>query len=81
MARALLEAGIKPDRVLGTSIGTINGAAIAAEPSPAGPRALVETWAQLGSDAVARGQGGGSTRSMRSPTRAGGIGRWATNRR
>ena len=52
MARALLEAGIKPDLVLGTSIGAINGAAIAAEPSPEGARELVDTWARLGSDAV-----------------------------
>jgi NTE family protein len=32
MLRALLEAGIEPDLVLGTSVGAINGAAFAAEP-------------------------------------------------
>ena len=32
MARALLEAGIYPDLVCGTSVGAINGAAIAAIP-------------------------------------------------
>ncbi len=33
MLRALLERGILPDLIVGSSIGAINGAAIAAEPS------------------------------------------------
>ena len=41
MARALLEAGIRPDLVCGTSIGAINGAAIAADPTPEGAKAVV----------------------------------------
>ena len=41
MARALLEAGIRPDLVCGTSVGAINGAAIAADPTPEGARASV----------------------------------------
>jgi NTE family protein len=49
MARALLEAGIVPDLVHGTSIGAINGAAIAADPSPRGARKLIETWDALAS--------------------------------
>ncbi len=56
MARALLEAGIVPDMVCGTSIGAINGAAIAADPTPAGARELLATWQEL----VARSVLGGS---------------------
>jgi NTE family protein len=38
MLRALSEAGIQPDLVVGTSVGAINGALIAADPSgPADP--------------------------------------------
>jgi NTE family protein len=55
MAQALLEAGIKPDMCFGTSIGAINGAAIAADPTPAGAEALVSTWDKLATDAVLGG--------------------------
>ncbi|HVW40059.1 MAG TPA: patatin-like phospholipase family protein [Amycolatopsis sp.] len=55
MARALLEAGIVPDAVYGTSIGAINGAAIAADPTPAGACRLIETWAELSDDALLGG--------------------------
>ena len=41
MASALLDAGIRPDVVCGTSVGAINGAALAADPTPAGARRLV----------------------------------------
>ena len=34
MLRALLEAGRRPDLVVGTSVGALNGAALAADPSP-----------------------------------------------
>jgi NTE family protein len=44
MARALLESDIKPDLVVGTSIGAINGAAIASDPSPAAAHRLVQMW-------------------------------------
>lgn len=50
MARALLEAGISPDLVCGTSIGAINGAAIAADPTAQGAKELVSMW-----DAIAEG--------------------------
>ena len=36
MLRALVEAGIRPDVVVGTSVGSLNGAALARDPSPAG---------------------------------------------
>lgn len=43
MLRALLEYGIVPDVVLGTSIGAINGAAVAADPATAAAR-LADVW-------------------------------------
>jgi len=43
MLRALSEAGIKPDVVVGTSVGAINGAFVAADPAPAAER-LGELW-------------------------------------
>lgn len=52
MALALLEAGIVPRLICGTSIGAINGAALAADPTPAGARSLVSTWDKLADDAV-----------------------------
>jgi NTE family protein len=55
MARALLEAGVVPDLVLGTSIGAINGAALAADPTPAAASRLVEMWAGLAADDVLGG--------------------------
>jgi NTE family protein len=56
MLRALLDAGITPDLVVGTSIGAINGAAIADDPTPDAARRLCVVW-----DDVARaGVFGGS---------------------
>ena len=48
MARALLEAGVQPELVCGTSVGAINGAAIAADPTPDGAQRLLEMWEALG---------------------------------
>ncbi len=47
MLRALLESGIRPGLVVGTSVGAINGAAIAAEPSMAGVENLAGMWTSL----------------------------------
>jgi len=44
MLRALLERGIVPDLVVGTSIGAINGAAVAAEPTLAAAERLGAMW-------------------------------------
>ncbi len=44
MLRALLERGIAPDLVVGTSIGAINGAAVAGEPTVAAAERLAEMW-------------------------------------
>jgi NTE family protein len=50
MLRALAEAGIRPDLVVGTSVGAFNGAFVAADPQRAADL-LAETW---------RGDGAGS---------------------
>ncbi len=47
MMRALIERGIMPDLVVGTSIGAINGASIAADPSPATVDRLEQVWTNL----------------------------------
>jgi len=47
MLRALVEHGVAPDLVLGTSVGAINGAALAAAPSPAGVERLTELWGAI----------------------------------
>ena len=47
MLRALAEGGVVPDLVLGTSVGAINGALVAADPSPAAVGRLAETWAAI----------------------------------
>jgi NTE family protein len=44
MLRALLEEGVRPDLVVGTSVGAINGAAVAADPTPGAVARLTEVW-------------------------------------
>ncbi len=44
MLQALLEHGITPDLVVGTSIGAINGALLAADPTPAVIETLLAAW-------------------------------------
>jgi NTE family protein len=55
MARALLDAGVRPDLVCGTSIGAINGAALAADPTPEGARRLLGFWDVLADEGVLDG--------------------------
>ncbi len=55
MLRALLESGICPDLVVGTSIGAINGAAIAAQPDAAGVTRLTELWREVEASGVFSG--------------------------
>lgn len=52
MARALLEAGVCPDLVCGTSIGAINGAAIAMDPTLDGAARLLTIWDALCGDGI-----------------------------
>ena len=56
MLRALLERRIAPDLVLGTSIGAINGAAVAADPTPGAIARLAGVWTRIeSSDAFGGG--------------------------
>ncbi|MEV6549844.1 patatin-like phospholipase family protein [Streptomyces sp. NPDC051597] len=55
MLRALIENGIRPDLVIGTSVGAINGAAIAAEPTVKAVAQLGELWGSLGRSGVFSG--------------------------
>ena len=47
MLRALMETGLRPSLVVGTSVGALNGAAIAADPSETGVEALADLWGSL----------------------------------
>lgn len=52
MLRALLEAGVRPDLIVGTSIGAINGAAVAHDPTPDVVGELAAVWASPAAAAV-----------------------------
>jgi NTE family protein len=55
MLRALVEHGIYPQHIVGTSVGAINGAAFAADPNAAGVERLDAIWRALDSrDLVSR---------------------------
>lgn len=45
--RALYEAGVRPDAFIGCSVGALNGAFLAVDPSPARLEALEEIWRGL----------------------------------
>ena len=47
MLRALFDAGIRPDLVLGTSIGSVNGAFVAADPTMASADRLSTLWRKV----------------------------------
>jgi NTE family protein len=56
MLRALLESGIDPELVVGTSVGAVNGAVVAADPTMAAVDDLAEAWKGLaGGDLYAGG--------------------------
>ena len=55
MLRALLERGIRPDLVVGTSVGAINGAVVAADPSVKAVERLADLWSSLGRSGVFSG--------------------------
>lgn len=47
---ALIDAGIVPDLIVGTSVGALNGSAICADPTPRGAATLRAVWTELRSD-------------------------------
>jgi NTE family protein len=55
MASALLDAGVRPDVVCGTSVGAINGAVLAAEPTPTGAQQLLLFWDALANEGALDG--------------------------
>ena len=55
MLGALVERGIRPDLVLGTSVGAINGAAFAADPTAEGVERLTGMWTAMQQGAVFSG--------------------------
>ena len=52
MLLALADAGVQPDLIVGTSIGAINGALFAADPTPGGAARLEGFWRRLPGDGV-----------------------------
>ena len=50
MLRALLEAGVAPDLVVGTSVGAVNGAFLAADPTIDATVRLAALWRELSAD-------------------------------
>jgi NTE family protein len=55
MLRALLERGIHPDLIVGTSVGAINGALVAADPTPATVGRLRRVWQEVASRRIFAG--------------------------
>ena len=55
MLRALFEHEIRPDLIVGTSVGAINGALVAADPSPSAVDRLREVWEELASKGIFAG--------------------------
>ena len=55
MLRALLEADVRPDLVVGTSVGAVNGAAVAADPTAGAVETLAEVWERLADSDIYRG--------------------------
>lgn len=52
MLRALLDRGIEPDLIVGCSVGALNAAALAGDPTPAGVDRLADTWIRLRPDDI-----------------------------
>jgi NTE family protein len=55
MLAALFEADVRPDLVVGASVGAINGAVVAAEPTAAAVGRLTDLWSRLGMSEVFAG--------------------------
>lgn len=47
MLRALLERGVRPDLIVGSSVGALNGVVLAARPGPDAVAELTRTWTSL----------------------------------
>jgi NTE family protein len=47
MLHALLDRGVRPDLIVGTSVGALHGAMVAVEPAPAAAEKLERAWSEL----------------------------------
>ena len=65
MLRALLEAGVRPDLIVGTSVGALNGALVATDPEPRVVDRLVRLWESAAGSGEVYGDG-----AVRQVTRA-----------
>ena len=70
MLRALAEAGVEPDIILGTSVGALNGALVAADPGPGVIDRLLDLWesAAAGKEVYGDGAVRQVTRAVRTRT-------------
>lgn len=68
MLEALLGSGITPDLIVGTSVGALNGVAIAAEPALETARELRKVWTTLGKERVFASPFGGAGHLARQGT-------------
>lgn len=69
MLKALIEDGVKPELVVGASVGALNGAAIAADPSLGTVERLSEAWMNLDGDHIFGGSiFAGAAKLMRTRT-------------
>ena len=66
MLRALIESGVAPDLIVGTSVGAINGAVLAADPSIESVARLTGLWQSMAGDAIF---GGSSVTRLRTAAR------------
>ena len=57
MLRALLEAGVRPDLIVGTSVGALNGALVAKDPTPRVVERLVRLWESAAASGEVYGDG------------------------
>jgi NTE family protein len=55
MLQALFEHGVRPDLIVGTSVGAINGALVAADPGPSAVDRLRTVWEELASRQIFAG--------------------------
>jgi NTE family protein len=55
MLRALVEAGVQPDHVLGTSVGAVNGALFSADPTLRAVHRMARIWGSLSRDGIFAG--------------------------
>jgi NTE family protein len=68
MLKALAEAGVVPELILGTSVGAVNGALFAADPTASGVARLEELWHGVNESAIF---GGSLLRQARTLARSG----------